>query len=151
MPCWRVARHRGFRAAGVRCADLFRQKGVVHRAAGGYLLQGIPYLHLEVRAANIERQVQRLVGTLNQVHYFRYHSSIVVLIDLDRSVRKLILQIAHKHSWVIPHHDRANQLLGRGDDDEAQRTRRDDKADGRSRSDERDEHVGRSGLCTVCV
>jgi len=109
------------------------------------------YDSAELRAANIERQIQRLVGTLNQVHYFRYQSGIVVLNDLHRSVRKLILQIAHQYFWVIPHHDRVNQLLGHGDNDEAQRTRGDDKADGRCRSDERDEHVDRSGLRKVCV
>ena len=61
-----------------------------------------------------------MVEVLKQFHYFRYQPGIVVFVNLDRIVRKLILQIAHQHHWVIPHHDRANQLLGHGDDDEAQ-------------------------------
>jgi len=35
-------------------------------------------------------------------------------------VRKLILQFAHQHFWIILDPDRANQLLGHGNDDEAQ-------------------------------
>jgi hypothetical protein len=81
---------------------LFGQKGVAHRGAGGHFLQGIPNAHLEIRAANIEGQVQRLVGVLNQVHDFRYQSGIVVLVDLNCMVRaKSVFEVDVNMIWSL--------------------------------------------------
>src|ERR1700722_1047202 len=79
----------------------------------------VPFLAHDERldAGRIERQPQGMVEVLEQFHYLRYQPGIKVLVNLDRIVRKLILQIAHEHHRVIPHHDRANQFLGHGDDD----------------------------------
>jgi hypothetical protein len=68
---------------------------------------------------------------LNQVHDLRYQFGILIVDDPDGVVRKLILQIAHQHLWVLAHHNRANQVLRYGNDDEAQGTRRDSKTNGR--------------------